>query len=93
MTLTSVYQAVVPTSAHNVGLIVDPGAELIREIILWAEVSFLYLFLDLPQQSMCWSHISPTILSLHRSNVLLIFASLPPSLTSPTSSRDTIDQD
>jgi hypothetical protein len=40
MTLTSIYQAIVPTSAHNVGLIVDPGAEDLLELAGLVEVSF-----------------------------------------------------
>jgi hypothetical protein len=44
MGLTSVYQAIIPTSAHNVGLIVDPGAEILLELASWVEVSLIVLF-------------------------------------------------
>jgi hypothetical protein len=44
MTLTSIYQAIIPTSAHSVGLIVDPGAEVLLELASWVEVS-LFFFL------------------------------------------------
>jgi hypothetical protein len=45
MTLTSIYQAIIPTSAHSVGLIVDPGAEVLLELASWVEVS-LFFFLN-----------------------------------------------
>jgi hypothetical protein len=47
MTLTSIYQAIIPTSAHSVGLIVDPGAEVLLELASWVEVS-LFFFLMFP---------------------------------------------
>jgi hypothetical protein len=44
MTLTSIYQAIIPTSAHSVGLIVDPGAEVLLELASWVEVSLFFFF-------------------------------------------------
>jgi hypothetical protein len=42
MTLTSIYQVIIPTSAHNVGLIINPGAEVLLELASWVEVSLFF---------------------------------------------------
>jgi galactitol-specific phosphotransferase system IIC component len=44
MSAISLYQAFIPTSSHNVGVIVDPGAEIIQEVVGWVDVSFASAF-------------------------------------------------
>jgi hypothetical protein len=38
MSVISIYQAFVPTSSHNVGLIVDRGAEVLLEVVALVDV-------------------------------------------------------
>jgi hypothetical protein len=44
MSAISLYQAFIPTSSHNVGVIVDPGAEIILEVVGLVDVSFTSAF-------------------------------------------------
>jgi hypothetical protein len=44
MSAISLYQAFIPTSSHKVGVIVDPGAEIIQEVVGWVDVSFTSAF-------------------------------------------------
>jgi hypothetical protein len=52
MSAISLYQAFIPTSSHNVGLIVDPGAEIIQEVVGLVDVSNLsFPSLPVPHRS------------------------------------------
>jgi hypothetical protein len=48
MSAISLYQAFIPTSSHNVGVIVDPGAEIIQEVVGLVDVSFCFFFDFIP---------------------------------------------